>query len=1026
MRNEMLIANAGSGKTHALTTRIIRLLAMGVEPRKIAALTFTRKAAGELLASTFTRLAKAAQDAQALTDLQSQDGLGDLDFEKCRLLLAALVGQLGELGMGTIDSFFARIARVFPLECGLSEDFRIAAEAEVESARENALAVLFRDESRTAPGLAAFIDLFRRIARRHGERNVYETLRRGVEKLHSTYLATPCSVVWGDTSSIWGGARCAVLSARSLPDAASELIAGIARDQPDLNSAAFEKWRADCSLAASHASGALFSTNLKTFFKKLSNIKSTPDGQAYIPTGNAHAARLYLVADIPALLEVMRLAFARPVFEETLTRSRALHDFMARFESVYSSQVRSSGIVTFSDVTELLSRRSDQEDWRLAVGYRLDQRFEHWLLDEFQDTSRAQWNVLRAFIEEILMDPSGGRSFFYVGDTKQAIYSWRGGDPGLFHEIFEDYRAALQESPALTQSYRSSPPILDFVNQVFGKIEPLSDPLRIPPLAIVKWRLGWREHQPSSLTLKRSGHVRWIAVEEEESPSEDLAGPQEREVLRILKEVEPWKRGVSCAVLRRDNKGLAILAGLLQSKGIPLALEGRMNPCVDNPLGIALMAALRAVASPSDKLSLVMAAGFPKLAVLGLDKPFEFRGRTLTKISASGFAPLLRGWIAEMGLKNSEPFLEARALDLLDAAEEFDKGRKASDGIGEFLSFLEKRQTSETEAAGVVRLMTIHQAKGLGFDMVICCSLDALSPNNRTDKLVLGPDLKNPAWGLVLPPNDFLDCDDLLRESAWEIEAEDRYGEICTAYVALTRAKTALHVVTTRLKESTTSTNFARWLSLALGGHSYESGDPKWFTDRPFLATKSQRLAGSHESKFHPPLHGTPRPETPSSSKLDSPARSEATFSGDRIDAAELGTEIHSALAKLEWMSPLLPAFADLSHGAQSLLMGFFDRAQAREVFSKPTSPCRLWREQAFDVCLDGAWFSGVFDRVVVNLDSDGRPATATIFDFKTDQASQSDIELRYASQMDCYRRALCAITKLPLEAVQTRLICIR
>ena len=130
----MLIANAGSGKTHALTTRVIRLLALGVEPRKIAALTFTRKAAGELLSTTFLRLAKSAIDSAALAELRENEGLEQLDARKCASLLAALAQQIGELGMGTIDSLFARIARAFPLECGLSDDFRIAPEAEIETA----------------------------------------------------------------------------------------------------------------------------------------------------------------------------------------------------------------------------------------------------------------------------------------------------------------------------------------------------------------------------------------------------------------------------------------------------------------------------------------------------------------------------------------------------------------------------------------------------------------------------------------------------------------------------------------------------------------------------------------------------------------------------------------------------------------------------------------------------------------------------------------------------------------------------
>jgi ATP-dependent exoDNAse (exonuclease V) beta subunit len=1021
----MLIANAGSGKTHALTTRVIRLLALGVEPRKIAALTFTRKAAGELVSSTFIRLAKAASNRQALSELQSQEGLADLDFDKCRKVLSVLVAQLGGLGMGTIDSFFARIARVFPLECGLSEEFQIAPEAEVESSRERALAILFQNESRSAPELSAFIDLFRRIARRHGERRVYETLRRGVENLHSAYLGTPASVVWGDASSIWGGEPVAILSARPLPQAASDLIEAIERELPDLNSVALEKWRLDCSLAATHKTGALFSQNLKVFFKKLSNVKATPDGRAYIPTGNAHASRLYLEGQIPALLEELKLALAWPVFEDALIRSRSLHDFMARFESVYSARVRSSGIVTFADITDLLSRRAEQEDWRLAVGYRLDQRFEHWLLDEFQDTSRAQWSVLRAFIEEILMDPSGVRSFFYVGDSKQAIYSWRGGDSGLFHEIFGDYRAALQESPALTQSYRSAPPILDFVNAVFGNPELLVDSLRIPSLAVEKWRLAWRQHLPSPLTRSRSGLVQWVAVEEEEGGGEDSVVPQDLEILRILREVEPWRRGVTCAVLKRDNKGITNLAGLLQSHKIPVAVEGRMNPCLDNPLGAALMAALKAVSSPTDKLSRVVATGFSALSVLGIDKPFEFRNRTLAQIAASGFAPLLRGWIAAMAL-GDEPFLATRALKFLDAAEEFDLGRKPSDGVGEFISFLENRQTSEVEASGLVRLMTIHQAKGLGFDMVICSGLDSQSPTNRTDKITLGPDLKHPSWGLVLPPADFLACDDLLGQRALEIEAEERYGEICTAYVALTRARTALYVVTTALKESTTSTNFARWLSLTLGKPTYRSGDPEWFATLPVIAQEAPSATKSLELQFHPPVRGTPRAQTPSSTKLDSSGSGGAVFSGDPLDAAELGIEIHAALARLEWLDSEGPDFANLSGEAGILLESFLARDEARKIFSKPSGRHILWREQPFDVVIDGDWVGGIFDRVLLELDESGNPACVVIYDFKTDQASRDEIEARYAHQMAAYRSALCVILNLPSEVVEARLVGIR
>ena len=126
IRNTMLVANAGSGKTFALTTRMVKLLALGVEPRKIAALTFTKKAAGEFLDAVFLRLADAALDPKKLEDLNrdlnsdpDEGVIPTLDETHCRALLSKLVADSGRLTMGTIDSLFARIARSFPLESGL-------------------------------------------------------------------------------------------------------------------------------------------------------------------------------------------------------------------------------------------------------------------------------------------------------------------------------------------------------------------------------------------------------------------------------------------------------------------------------------------------------------------------------------------------------------------------------------------------------------------------------------------------------------------------------------------------------------------------------------------------------------------------------------------------------------------------------------------------------------------------------------------------------------------------------------------
>jgi ATP-dependent helicase/nuclease subunit A len=86
------------------------------------------------------------------------------------------------------------------------------------------------------------------------------------------------------------------------------------------------------------------------------------------------------------------------------------------------------------------------QEARLYIDYRLDCKLDHWLLDEFQDTSDLQWEVLRNLADEILQDASGQRSFFYVGDVKQAIYGWRGGNARLFGKILEQYRGRSSRS----------------------------------------------------------------------------------------------------------------------------------------------------------------------------------------------------------------------------------------------------------------------------------------------------------------------------------------------------------------------------------------------------------------------------------------------------------------------------------------------------------------------------------------------------------------------------------------------------
>ena len=106
-----------------------------------------------------------------------------------------------------------------------------------------------------------------------------------------------------------------------------------------------------------------------------------------------------------------------------------------------------------------------EEDARHLIDFRLDARYDHWLLDEFQDTSQPQWQAIHHLIDEVMQDTEGNRSIFVVGDSKQSIYGWRGGEPRLFDDL-RDYYGDLFAEWDMDVSYRSSGHVLDLVNTV--------------------------------------------------------------------------------------------------------------------------------------------------------------------------------------------------------------------------------------------------------------------------------------------------------------------------------------------------------------------------------------------------------------------------------------------------------------------------------------------------------------------------------------------------------------------------------
>jgi ATP-dependent helicase/nuclease subunit A len=315
--------------------------------------------------------------------------------------------------------------------------------------------------------------------------------------------------------------------------------------------------------------------------------------------------------------------------------------------------------------------------------------------------------------------------------------------------------------------------------------------------------------------------------------------------------------------------------------------------------------------------------------------------------------------------------------------------------------------------------LTIHASKGLDFDMVVLPDIDAPPFPGRRDASVhlhYGPD-GQVKWGLELPPKGICISDPVLRQ-AWESDAaEDCYEGLCLSYVAVTRAKRGLYLLSRRLGEESDCRDLNRLLHETFSRVGKASGNPTWHeeVERRAPVAEAPRitpLAGEHRTGFLPLL-----PSQASASPVNA-----ASFFG-KSSALAVGSEVHRALAKISWIDDGLPDFRDLPVDVALLIADFLKTDTATRLLTRPATPHSLWREKAFDVTLDGQWISGVFDRVIIFRNDAGEARRAAIYDFKTDEG---EIAETYRGQMSLYLKSLSFLIGLPEQKITSSLIAVR
>lgn len=1080
--NEMILASAGSGKTWQLTNRYIALMGLQlksglpVAPERIIAVTFTRKAAGEFFDSILVKLAKAAANPKDAAALASDPrdplsaALATLTPQDFEALLRVFISRMPRLFLGTLDSFFSNILRAFPAEFGLTSDFEVMDEYQTAVAQARVYQSVFERQLSTGrkedPAQKAFLEAFRLATFGKAEVRITRQLDEFIEDLHDLYLSAPGETLWGNANAIWedGGKDWFV------PDVDfKEEFARLFRALEGLEKVDWKYWEEFREQLPLHYPGTPIKARVEYMMDRLLPGWGEICGGFFSVKLNRTVHDLDRACCDPLKRILQRFVGAELLIK--LQRTRGIWELLSQYESTYADQVRRQGQLTFQDLQLLLSGHNygdranspiltqipGDED-RLQIDYRLDARYDHWLLDEFQDTNILQWRVISNLIDEVVQDNSGTRSLFQVGDIKQAIYAWRGGDTRLFTDIAKQYNAReTRVHPRnLDVSWRSGIDVIDPVNRVFGCPATLAG-LGLPEATIAQWQ--WHDHEVAPTREKVEGCT--LLLSPVPPAGEKLAKEDTYAlVVGILEEINPVERGIKCAILVQSNKqGTTLIDYIRAHCRIPVVSESDILIASDNPLNRALMSVFQCAAHPGDTFAWEHLRMTPYGAVIARDglRVESFARRVLSQLFEGDFEMVTRQFIAlfetELGTP-LDPFTRSRAEEFALAARLFDE--KGSRDIDDFLAYISRHKTREPIAGSAVQVMTVHKSKGLTFDAVI---LPELSGNSLTTaRRGIGAkenENREACWVLDLPVKEIVKADPVLGAYAEECEAAAAYESLCKFYVAMTRASHANYLIADPLGKTSTAKNFVKLLELSLEEEPQET-DFHGVSALVRFQSRTPRSNRRWYEKFQPDeasdASSTPAPDavdpararlrprrrTPSGSEIVTVSAAQI-FSPRGGEAREFGTLVHAIFEDIEWadetnLLDLRTKWEDRSIGNATVLRdaleqvtGSFENDGIRAALSRPGEHAIVWREKSFEILLKGEWLSGTFDRVAIECDAAGTPVRATILDFKTDRVATAD-EIaesaeKYRPQLETYREVLQRMTGLPVTAIHCCLI---
>jgi ATP-dependent exoDNAse (exonuclease V) beta subunit len=1079
--DKVILASAGSGKTFALSDRIVKLLATGAKPEQIVALTFTRAAAAEFMARTLEKLAKAASSEEEAADLRSVDRLNlpaTCDAAFFRKLLRKTLLSMQRLTLGTLDSFFARLVTNNPTEVGL-DGGRISNISDVEAAdiRTQVIAQMMAE---TEPAeIAELWDLLRFLNQGKEVATPLKGFAETVKSLHDLISLAKDAHKWGDAETIWKNGRPEIFQAPTEAEkqAAAQGLAVWLGGQTF--HATFKKSLsaiAEGIGAMSHASDLKDSIwdNLGGRLRPVILGKVGEGITITYPSGDKGKPIALPPAQCDQLRVLARAAYSTAL-QERLEQTQAVYRLLKRYDEIYDREIRQRGRLTFSDNVTLLLNAEGKFD----IDYRLDCSVKHWLFDEFQDTSTRQWKVLEDNLMEIIgghQEKTEWRTAFFVGDLKQSLYGWRAGNPELLRKV--DGLIPNEGDNRLDYTRRCAQPVVALVNTLLGDLTP-HGPFFSPETA-EQWAKVWGNHESKNKDKPELGEALWVRLNNLESEEGQELDEEEAETTKVASQAK-WigkhieesgltdgkgllKPGITCAILVSKNSQAAEITEQLRRMGIEAADEAAAEVAMDNPFTAGLVALIKNTAHPTDRLSKGMAQMSPsakayvdacggwEAARLRIAEVFYEKG------GEALLQELLKGRIPT-GESNGERFLAKRVQQILALAVKFDQNDHRD--LGAFATHLELSSLRDTADPRSVQVLTIHRSKGLQYTAVYLPCLNSekqkIAQVRVSDPMVKTDEDFIPEWALTRPKTEVTEADPATLEAVLIKErTAAAYENLCRLYVGMTRAVRRLVLVTDEIelesREELTDEkkfkkyDFAMLIEAVLGGTSGESKGRK--VEMPGVCPAE--IMAQHGSDAWI-AHAAKAPATTTEAAVRDinqltpvrrterlrPSKSGKAFEGgwrpgkDTARGKVFGTLVHELCNHLEWDGAAFlaglkarawPVETPESYDeAAAAIEACLKSAPVAELLLNKPAGVLLWNERKATLMHEGKAITAVFDRVHVIPGQ-----SATVIDYKTNDCSVEHLREMYQGQMDLYRIAVAKLCGLKPDKVRCVLIHVR